>query len=53
MGRKRKDINEVKISKTIRVTPKTWEKIRQEQKILKHKYLVTTIEHIVTTYFKK
>jgi hypothetical protein len=53
VGRNRKDKKEIKTSKTIRLTPKNWDKLKEEQKRLGHKYFVTTVEHIIIKYFKK
>lgn len=53
MGRNRKNPNELKISRSIRMEKTLWLKIEEEQKNLKHKYMINTLEHIIQTYFNK
>lgn len=53
MGRKRKNIEDVKTSKSIRLRPTMWTLIKNEQKRLGKKTFVSTIEHIITKYFTK
>lgn len=53
MGRKRKNTEDVKISKTIRLKQTHWQMIEDEHKRLGNRYFITTIEHIITKYFTK
>lgn len=53
MGRKRKDIEDLKTTKSIRLSNTHWQQLENEQKRLKHPYLIRTLEYILTQYFKK